>query len=193
MQFSKLKKTIEGFLCAALRGRVELHAAVYRHSHDERSRVWFTFDKEEILSAADLSYSMMLYKREQELKELNNLKPIPYNTDWDVMLNSPEREALIAASEQAEEELMRAGEWESWHLYSALMKYPHLSIKDALIEDDPLIRAFALFDRRVGKRRLSKIDHFEHPIEEKFFQIRCMAEGLNRGEEMNGTSISDLN
>lgn len=180
MQFSKLKKTIEGFLCVSLKGRVELYAAVYRHSHDEKSRVWFTFDKQEILSAADLSFSMQHYDREHELKEQYNLKPIPYNSDWEVMLNSLERKALIAASDQAEEELTRAGEWGSWHLYFALLKYPNLSIEEALTSNNPLIRAFALFDRRVGKRRLTKMANFEHQIEEKFFQIRCMTEGLNK-------------
>lgn len=181
MQFSKLKKTVEGFLCDSLKGRVELHAAVYRHSHDNQARVWLTFDKEQIYSAADLSFSVQHYNREQELKKQYELEPIPYNKDWKVMFNSPERKALIAASDQAEEELVEAGILGSWHLYAAFMNYPHLSIEQALTSEDSLIRAFALFDHRVGKRRLLKMDHFEHPVEGRFFKIRCDVEGLNKG------------
>ncbi|MFC7687544.1 nonribosomal peptide synthetase [Ureibacillus sp. GCM10028918] len=180
MKFSKLKKTMEGFLCDSLKGRIELHAAVYRHSHDDQARVWLTFDKEQIFSAADFSFSVQHYYREQELKEQYALNPIPYNKDWEVMFNSPERKALMAASNQAEEELVEAGVLGSWHLYTALLSYPHLSIEQALTSEDPSIRAFALFDRRVGKRRLLKIQKVEHLIEELFFKIRCEVEGLKR-------------
>ena len=179
MQFSKLKKIIEGFICASLQGRIELHAAVYRHSHDARARVWLSFDSQQILSAADLTFSMQMYERELELKEEYKLKPIPYNKDWDVMFNSPERQALIAASDQAEAELVQAGVWGSWHLYTALVNYSNLSIDEALTSKNPLYRAFALFDRRIGKRRLLKMKTFEHPLENKFFAIRCEAEGMS--------------
>ena len=179
MQFSKLKKTIEGFICTSLRGRIELHAAVYRHSHDARSRVWLSFDGQEIFSAADLTFSFQLYEREEELKEQYKLKPIPYNMDWEAMFNSPERQALIAASDQAEAELVQAGVWGSWHLYTALLNYLNLSIEEALTSKDPIIRAFALFDRRVGKRRILKMKNFEHPLEYKFFAIRREAEGTS--------------
>ncbi|MDN4495421.1 SF0329 family protein [Ureibacillus aquaedulcis] len=181
MQFSKLKKMVEGLLCDSLKRRVGLHAAVYRHSHDDQARVWLTFDKRQILSASDLSFSLEHYHLEQALKEQYKLQPIPYNDDWEVMLNSPERKALIAASDQAEEELVEAGVWGSRHFYQALLNYPNLSIEEALTSENSLIRAFALFDRRVGKRRLLKMEHFEHPVEGEFFKIRCEVEGLNNG------------
>lgn len=180
MQFSKLKKLVEGFLCESLKNRVELHAAVYRQAHDSPSRVWLTYDKVQIFTAADLSFSIQHFNREQELVEQYELRSIPYNDDWEAMFNSPEREALIAASDQAEEELHQAGVWASWHLYASLTEYLNLSIEEALSSDYPLVRAFALFDRRVGKRRLSNMRHFAHSIEEKFFHIRCAAEGLSK-------------
>ncbi|KGR78113.1 SF0329 family protein [Ureibacillus sinduriensis] len=180
MRFSKLKKSLEGFLCESLKKRVELHAAVYRQAHDSPSRVWLTFDKVQIFSAADLSFSVQHFNREQELVEQFELKPIPYNSDWEVMFLSPERKALIAASDQAEEELHRDRVWASWHLYASLLKYLNLSIEEALTSEYPLVRAFALFDRRVGKRRLLNMEHFTHSIEEKFFHIRCKVEGLNK-------------
>ena len=178
MKFSKLKKTIEGFLCTSLKGRIELHAAVYRQAHDSPSRVWLSFDKEQIFSAADLSHIQKHNSRQQELKKQYELKPIPYSENWEIMFNSPERKALIAASDQAEEELIQTGIWGSWHLYNALLNYPNLSIEQALTSEDPLIRAYALFDRRVGKRRLLAMENFPHSIEDKFFYIRCEAEGL---------------
>lgn len=165
-------------MCDSLKGRIKLHAAVYRHSHDDQSRVWLTFDKKQIFSAADLTYNIQQYQREQELKEQRQLKPIPYNEGWEVMFYSPERMALLEASNFAEEELLNEGILGTWHLYQRLLKYPNLSIEEALTLDDPIIRAFALFDRRVGKRRLLQMQHFLSPIEQQCYQIRCEVEKL---------------
>lgn len=181
MQFSKLKKSFERFLCPSLRGRVHLHAAVYRHSHDNQSRVWLTLDKKQFFSAEDLSFTMQHYKREQQIIKEESLQRIPYNDDWTIMLNSPERKALIEASQIAEEELLNKGIFTSFHFYDALQKYPNLSIDEALNNQNPLIRALALFDRRVGKRKLLTIQRCTHPVEQLFLQIRNEAE--SKGEK----------
>lgn len=85
---------------------MELHSAVYRHAHDQPSRIWLTFDKIQIFSAEDLTFNTKLYEREQQLKEELQLKPIPYSKNWGEMFNSPERKAIIQASDQAEQELL---------------------------------------------------------------------------------------
>ncbi|TSI11682.1 nonribosomal peptide synthetase [Lysinibacillus sp. BW-2-10] len=178
MKFSKLKKTVESFLCDSLKGRVELHAAVYRHAHDQPSRVWLTFDKKQLFSAEDLTFTIQHYTREQQLKENLQLKSIPYSDNWQEMFNSPERQALLQVSDRAEQELLDNNIIASWHLYQMLLNYPHLSIDEALASNSPYIRAFALFDRRVGKRRLLNINQPHHPLEIMFFQIRKEVENM---------------
>ncbi|SOC44624.1 SF0329 family protein [Ureibacillus acetophenoni] len=179
MQFSKLKKTIESFLCDTLKDRVEIHVAVYRQAHDAPSRIYITFDKKIIFSADDVQFNIAHYKKENDLKKQLQLKPIPYSSDWKEMFNSPERMALIEASEKAENDLLNQGLLASWHVYRALMNYPSLSINDALASKDIFTRSFALFDRRLGKRRIISLDDRTHPIEKLFYSIRCSADEIN--------------
>jgi hypothetical protein len=45
------------------------------------------------------------------------------------------------------------------------------------------VQALAMFDRRVGKRRLAKMSvENEHPLVRKFYELRCQAEGLSHAE-----------
>jgi hypothetical protein len=86
-----------------LRGRLEIHATVYRHSHDGKTRVWLTLDKAQIFNAADLSFQVAHNRLYEEIKEKQQLKPIPYSRNWEEMFNSPERAALVEASDNVEQ------------------------------------------------------------------------------------------
>ena len=180
MQWSKTKSTLERFLCEKLKGRIELHATVYRKFHDSPSRVWITLDRREILSASDVTYAVQHENLYEQLKVQNQLKPMPYHDDWKVMFYSPERQALVQASDVAENRLIDQGIFKSYHLYAPFMKYSSLSIEEALNADNVIVRAYSMLDRRLGKRRLKKL-HFPedtHPLIIDFYKIRCEVEGI---------------
>jgi hypothetical protein len=65
-------------------------------------------------------------------------------------------------------------------LIDALESYLNLSIEDALSSANALIRAIAMLDRRVGKRRLQQvvIDATTHPFITQLYTLRCTAEHL---------------
>jgi hypothetical protein len=180
LQWSKTKSTLESFLCDKLKGRVNLYAAVYRKFHDGPSRVWITFDKKEILSASDVTYAVKHEKLYQQMKEEKNLKAIPYNSNWEVLFNSEERQELTKASEDAEEFLINQNIFESYHLYAPLMDYGSLSIDEAMNSENIIIKAYSMFDRRLGKRRLGKLIFTTetHPLIVDFYKIRCDVEGI---------------
>ncbi|PAD88682.1 hypothetical protein CHH55_06720 [Niallia circulans] len=69
---------------------------------------------------------------------------------------------------------------DSGYVYQSFLDYCALSIDHALHSENEFIRAFAMFDRRIGKRRLSKIDRktLNHPLISKFYQIRCHVEKM---------------
>ncbi|WP_431028367.1 SF0329 family protein [Lysinibacillus sp. LZ02] len=181
MQWSKTKARLEGFLCAKLKGRIQLHATVYR-IHDGPSRIWITFDKKEILSASDLTFAVKHGHLYEQMKAEVNLSGIPYNQNWEMMFQSKERQALVEASDYAEEILMRQSLFASYHLYAPLMNYSNLSIEEALRSENIMIRAFSMFDRRLGKRKLKKLYFTEdtHPLIMKFYNIRCAVEGVEK-------------
>ncbi|MBK3497316.1 nonribosomal peptide synthetase [Viridibacillus sp. YIM B01967] len=179
MQFSKIKKQYESFLCEKLQGRVKLYANVYRKAHDGPARVWLTLDKQEMLNADDLSFIVPRNILYEQIKEERMHKSIPYNRDFNVMFESPERQTLIDANDLAEAALMAQGKFESDYFYKALMQYGQISIEEAMQSGNILTQALAMFDRRLGKRRLQKLDMTRvHPTIQQFHKIRCEAEGI---------------
>ena len=65
----------------------------------------------------------------------------------------------------------------------ALETYVASPVEASLLSPNPILRALAMLDRRLGKRRLSKLSvgENEHQIVETFYRIRCQAEGLLPG------------
>jgi hypothetical protein len=62
-------------------------------------------------------------------------------------------------------------------LTDALESYLSMSIEDALCSSNTIIRAIAMLDRRVGKRRLQQlvIDATTHPFITQLYTLRCTA------------------
>ncbi|WP_080844085.1 SF0329 family protein [Cytobacillus gottheilii] len=182
MQWTKLKKQLKNRLCESLKGRLEIHTTAYRKAHDQPSRMWITLDKTEIYCAADQVFEMKLEEQYQLLKEEQQLAPIPYDTDWTTMFESKERAALLDAYEEAEQLVVKKNVMAEYNMYHSLLEYIQLSIDEAIQSQDPVIKAFAMLDRRLGKRRLEKLKEENmqsHPFIQLFFQIRCEAEGLS--------------
>ena len=160
IQWSKTKSTLESFLCDKLQHRIKIYATVYRKFHDCPSRVWITFDNKEILSASDVTYQTKHEELYRKIKEQECLKGIPFNENWHIMLNSPERHELLKASDHAEEVMINHSILSSYHLYTPYMEYSSLSIDEALRSENIIIQAYAMLDRRLGKRRLKKLMKF---------------------------------
>jgi len=180
LQWSKLKSTLESFLCKKLQGRIQIHATVYRKFHDQPGRVWITFDKQEMLSASDTAYATKHEMFYQQLLKKEDLLSIPFNKDWNEMFHSVERKELLCASDVAEEIMKVNNIFESYHLYEPFMNYSSLSIEEAINSNNVITKAFSMFDRRLGKRRLRNLrfSHDTHPLVTKFYKIRCDVEGL---------------
>jgi hypothetical protein len=71
-----------------------------------------------------------------------------------------------------------AGVFAGYDLPLAMREYLVLSIDDAIASPNPLIRALAVLDRRVGERRLARIDPAsEVPIVRELLALRRGARG----------------
>ncbi len=73
-----------------------------------------------------------------------------------------------------------SGFYDEWEFVKSVEVYTDaLSIADALVHENPIIRMFAVMDRRVGKRRLPEIAAaLPHQPEwlQKFYRLRLEAE-----------------
>lgn len=71
--------------------------------------------------------------------------------------------------------------WGRSELEMFLLPYLSLSIEEALVSSQEIIRALAMFDKRLGKRRLKVLaDQMENEalLVKHFYEIRCHAEKL---------------
>jgi hypothetical protein len=163
MRWSKLKETAEGFLADSLKGRIRYYQTRYgRGTSEVMARAWITDKKREI---ANFSTIRWWWKCESLTRR--NMKSV--SIGWQ------------QARSQAENQLAAKGYYADFHFTGALREYITLSIDDALQSSNSLIQAVAMFDRRLGKRRLQKMTENppEHPLVNAFFRLRCEAEGIN--------------
>lgn len=77
-------------------------------------------------------------------------------------------------------DLWNKGIFNDLEFRESLREYLDLSIEDALVSENVLIRAIALIDRRVGKRTLSKIKmpENEHQLVKFMYNMRCETDGI---------------
>ena len=81
----------------------------------------------------------------------------------------------------------------------ALEKYRNQSIKDSLASDDPIVKMFALLDRRTGRRTMEKLAEASRDWPEwlrKAYEFRAQADGIDDirstiddTEEKGGTTM----
>jgi hypothetical protein len=151
MRWTKLKQRIEERLADSVRDRVVFHMTSYRHAHDGEGRAWITIDGKEVAN--------MCYWRANLEGEY---RPEPVPTIFGTEL--PPQDGIMRPSLFAQ----------------SLFRYLSMSIDDAFKSNNFLIRAVALLDRRMGRRRLEKVSlqADDQELVQMFFDLRLKAEGL---------------
>jgi hypothetical protein len=152
MQWSKLKTRIRLRIHPELRERIDLHLTSYRRSHDGADKVWITIDGVRVFSAKHYQY----YRAEHwELVEGSGIEGARHNL--------------------AKREIHGPNGFGD-----SMREYLDIPVAEALASDDTLIRAFAIIDRRAGKRSLAKMEIFstDHKLVKAFYQLRTAREWI---------------
>jgi len=152
LQFSIIKKRVEQLLVPSLQGRIAFHAAVYR-IQDSPSRVWVTFDGEEILGADDFNFEREVDRR--YALQAAQLPEKPAGSLW----QSDWLKQSHALSAEIERQVKQDGYMENYEMQQDLLQYPNLAFEQALVHPHPFIRGIARLDRRLGKRRFLLLTH----------------------------------
>jgi len=152
VQFSIIKKRVEQLIAPSLQGRIAFHATVYR-IQDNPSRVWMTFDGEEILGADDFHFEREVERRYAVQAAQLPEKPAGalWQSDW--------LEQSHALSAEIERQVKQDGYLENYEMQQDLLEYPNLAFEQALVHPHPFIRGIARLDRRLGKRRFLSLTH----------------------------------
>jgi len=162
------KKLEDDYLCPALRGHIRYYAVSYSKSDDHEGRAAILLDGVEVLQSNYYAYAEKYWAKHQEIRE-SNFKEDP-----------PQKPFQLAHMDA-----LNAGCFDNWMLYEAFNIFDNQSIEKSLVCENPLVRIFALLDRRLGKRRLLALKGSmgqELDWVRAFYVIRMQAEGLMLAE-----------
>lgn len=155
---NKLEKD---YLCPSLRGRIQYFTTGYTKSPDREGRAAIRLDGREILRSSYYAYYQSYWERYRRLSARGR----------------PQKQICQAANRAA----LNDGCFDNRLFYKAFEIFDNQSIEKSLVSDNPIVRIFALLDRRTGKRRLLALsDKMESEIEwvRRFYLVRLQAEGL---------------
>lgn len=83
-------------------------------------------------------------------------------------------------SERTPDRLAEKGEFSKFDLSNCCYAYLEMSIDEGLNSNSPIIKSFAVLDKRLGKRRLVKLNEEDnlHPMVRYFLDIRLEGENI---------------
>ncbi len=160
------KKLEQDYLCTALRGRIQYFATSYSKCPDHEGRSAIRLDGKEILKSSYYEYYIAASEAQQKIQAL------------------PCFDGKIHWKEVCQMALDN-GDFDQSFFYSAFDEFDNQSIELSLKSSTPLVRVFALLDRRLGKRRLIALrEKMENELEwvRFFYNLRMEAEGINMNE-----------
>ena len=164
--WSGIRNKLENdYLCPALRGHIQYFATSYSKSADHEGRAAIRMDGEEVLRSNYYTYFGNVWTKFHHLRS-TTLK------DCD---------SAKEAIDQAHAFALEQGTFDQKVFYEAFGIFDSQSIEKSLVSQNPLVRIFALLDRRLGKRRLLALGKsMEQELDwvRAFYVIRMQAEGL---------------
>lgn len=182
--WSGLRKELENdFICDSLKGRIQYFLTHYHGAPDNYGRVAVRVDGKEIIRGNPYSFFIKYSGiTDQAKRELD----IP-RRKWTgkEFLYDEENKAV---EQSVEEMAIEDGVFEIYHITDAIREYKNQPIEQSICSVNPVIRMFAVLDRRVGKRTLKKI---AEAIEEQpewlqyFYKLRLDAEGIERTKKVD--------
>ena len=174
--WSSIRKRLEqDLLCEKLHGRVQYFHTIYHGAPDGYGRFAVRVDGKEIFQANPYNednYSQIAWN----IKKNRGIPPREWTGRemlYDAVNSSAEAEAQMIS--------VNDGIVDSFDIPFAIKKYLNQDIRESIADEDPLIRMFAILDRRVGRRTLHGIA--ETVTEQpgwlyKFYRLRLDAEGI---------------
>jgi hypothetical protein len=130
--------------------------AGYRKAYEGRGRAWLTVDGGEVASFCEFDFENAW--RNEGRREGATGRPL---------------------TNSAHATIRAAGVRDKTDLLDAMGTCIGSSIDELLASPDPLVRALAMLDRRLGKRRLAKLDvTSEHLLVAELHRLRCESEAV---------------
>ena len=174
--WSAMRKILEKEnICDSLKGRIQYFATRYKKSHDQEGCVAIRLDGEEIFKSCFYDWNN---KRIQVVENIAipDMDKISYWEYWD----------------KVHLETNNFAGFDQYSFYDAFFAYHNNSINSSLTSPDPVVRLFAVLDKRVGKRKLQDLlsDIKSQPEWlQVFYRLRLEADGIIESSSEGETAI----
>lgn len=171
MVWSKIKKNIENKFSENLNKKIQLYITSYGTNYDTAdlfNRGWITVDGKEVVnfSTPDSFY----------LNGSDYHFATPTNCTVSKEIEYKNRNPNL---------LSEKGEFSKFDLSHCCYAYLDLNIDEAINHESPIIKMLAVLDKRLGKRRLKKLnDQEQHPLVRFFLNLRIESEEINASKEI---------
>ena len=167
--WSSVKKRAEAFICDSLHGRITYFYTNYHDVHNVYGRAAIRFDDKEL---ACFSWVEMCHQ-ERDTSEFRIEDPnLKFNDTFEKLnyIHEKLKPNWDANCTYCESDFI-----------AAVQRFFHLTIEDALSNDDYIIKILAIIDKRTGKRTLRRIRmsgvYLEYPDwVQAFYKLRFDAE-----------------
>lgn len=171
------KKLEQDLLCEKLRGRIQYFLTHYHGAPDQYGRFCLRLDGKEIIFAHpynEIAASRIAQGIKRELGEERN---------W-IQLFDGERERYDTIFRLADQRCIENNTMEIYHIMDALKTYLRAPVQASIESENPAVRMFAVLDRRIGKRTLSRLAPAVKKQPEwlkPLYRARLEAEGIAEG------------
>lgn len=159
--WSGIRNKLENeYLAECLKGHIQYFATSYSKSPDHEGRAAVRYNGKEIIHG---NYYNNWFKADQ----------FPVDDKYEERMHTE-----FAFMDSTALEL---GAFDQRCFYEAFDEFDNQSIEKSLLSENEIVRMFAIFDRRVGKRKLMALKETiqnESKIFQEFFAIRMLEEGL---------------
>lgn len=166
--FSGIRAKLEKeHLAPSLQGKIQYFAASYSKCPDHEGRAAMRLHGKEILKSSYYEYCMAEQKAHNEINKNK------------IDLTLQERCKLVRQT------VLDGGNFDQRDFYNAFQEFDNQSIEMSLKSSNPIVRMFAILDKRVGKRRLISLNSSmknELVWLRMFYRIRCEAENITLDE-----------
>jgi hypothetical protein len=154
MQWSSLRSKLREFVAPSVRKRIDFHLTTYRKLSELANEFWVTVDGERVFSTSAT-------RRNIESYILTRTTGLYGDVD------GPEMRIV-------DDSLIAREIHNPFDVTSSIRTYLEIDPRLSLTSTDPIMRALAMVDRRIGKRTLKNIEleDDEHSLVRIFYALR---------------------
>ena len=164
--WSKIKSNVENKFADVLKGKVQIYITSYGSDYDiidYYNRGWITVNGEEVVNFSTPDFFQL------------NRCFYHYATPTDCM----QAEKLIEPT-KINNSLLAKCEFSKYDLSHCCYAFLDMSIDESFNHESPIIKMLSVLDKRLGKRRLMKLNEKQdlHPLVRYFLDLRLEMENM---------------